>query len=137
MSRIYKTTDRVKVKVDDLTFSISPLSYAQKSEIQSKLYKAVNDQDMLAAQDAAVLSIKYAVKSVKGLTDGNDEPYQLEMENNQLTQQCIDDLLNIEQNTKLAAVCTSLVHGISTEIVDPNTGEKLEGVSFEVSEKKN
>jgi hypothetical protein len=136
MTKIYRTTDRVKVNVEGITFSISPLSYIQKSEIQAKLYKAVTDQDMMAAQDAAVLSIKYAVKSVKGLFDGNDEPYQLELEDNQLTQQCIDDLLNIKQNTKLASVCTSLVHGLSTEIIDPTTGEKIEGVSFEVSEKK-
>lgn len=136
-NKIYRTTDRVKVNVDGIIFSISPLSYAQKSEIQSKLYKAVIDKDMMAAQDAAVLSIKYAVKNVSGLLDGNEEQYQVELQNNELTQQCIDDLLNIKQNTKLAAVCTSLVHGISTEIIDPNTGEKIEGVSFEVPEKKN
>lgn len=137
MARIYKTTDRIKVKIDDLTFFVSPLTYAQKSEIQSKLYKALNDKDMMAAQDAAVLSIKYSVKNVTGLYDANEEPYQLILEDNKVTDSCIDDLLNIESSTKLASVCTSLVHGVGNDIVDPETGESIEGVSFEVTEKKN
>lgn len=139
MSRIYRTTDRIKVTIDDVEFKIAPLTLGQKKEIQSYLYKSVSEKDLLAAQDAAILAIKYAVKGVKGLLDSNNEEYQIKSEDNKLHDDCIDELLNIKMSDKLAAVCTSLVHGINTEIIDHSTGKKIEGISFEESdtEKKN
>ena len=138
MAKIYRTTDRVKVNIDDVTVKLAPLTLSQKKEIQGHLYKSVTEKDMQAAQDAAILAVKYSLKSIKGLYDQNDEEYQLQMDNNTVSDECIDDLLNIEISDKLALVCTSLLHGINKEIVDPNTNKKIEGISFEESaEKKN
>ncbi len=138
MIKVYKKTDRIKVNIDGLTFSIAPLTLKQKKEIQSHLYKASVENDLVSAQDASVMSLKYSVKNVKGLYDLNEEEYQLQFdENGNLSDESIDDLLNIEQNTKLAVVWNSLVNGVSHEIIDPMTEKPMKGISFGESEKKN
>ena len=137
MSTIYRLKDKIKVKIDDLKIKVSPLSYSQKMEVQDEMTKAVVEKDMKYAMSGTIKAIKYSLKSIKGLTTPDGEEYELEFENNQVTDECIDDLLNIQYSQKLAAVCTSLVSGIGQEIVDPSTGEVMEGISFEVdSEKK-
>ena len=139
MAKIYRTTDRIKVNIHDMCFSLSPLTISQKREIQGHLYQAVKEQDLLSAQEAAMLSIKYSVKSVKGLYDQNNEEYQLEFDGGFLSDNCVQDLMNIESNETLANVCNSLLYGIQNPLVDPLTGKEIQGVSFEEksSEKKN
>jgi hypothetical protein len=138
MARIYKRSDRIKVQVHDITLHIAPLSLSQKKEIQSHLYKATTEKDLNSAQEASVLSVKYSVKRVEGLYDSNDEEYKLKFDSNDnLSEETIDDLLNIEHSTKISMVCNSFIGGVSKEVIDPETGKPLEGISFPESEKKN
>ncbi len=134
MVKIYKTTDKIPVKIDSLTFKISPLSFDQKSEIQAELITG----NPMSIIKAAKLAIKYAVKDVDGIVDNAGDKYLLEFDNDCLSESCVDDILNIDQNDKLSFVCTSLLNGIPKEFIDPQTGEKLEGVSIkrEPSRKK-
>lgn len=136
MSKIYTINDKIAVKISDVTFFISPLKYSQKCELQSLMEKAISSKDMKYAQDAAFLSVKYSVKEVKGIERMDGSTFNVELENNELTEESVDNLLNIKQSTKLATVCASLVHGISNEIIDPYTGQAIEGISFGDSEEK-
>lgn len=127
MVRIYKTTDKIPVKIDSLTFEISPLTFEVKSNIQASLL----DGNPLSIVRAAKDAIKHSVKSVKGVEDANGNPYELEFEDGALTEDCVNDLLNIDQDDKLSLVCTSLLNGIPKNFVDPSTGKKIEGISIE------
>lgn len=129
MSIIYSTDDRLTIQIDDITFKISPLSYAQKSEIQDLAEKCIQTREMKYMRDSAYKAIRYSVKSVKGLFKPNGDSFSLELENNILTESSADALLNIQQSTKLATVCTSLVNAITGSFND-EYGKPLEGVSF-------
>lgn len=140
MSVIHRITDRIQLKIADLTFFVSPLKYSQKCEVQALMDKAVRDNDMKAAQDAAFKVVQFAVKEVQGLTNADGTVYVLEMNGDMLAEVAVDDLLNMQQNTKIAQACASLIDGCGGKVIDPMTGKEVEGISFDwgdAEEKKN
>jgi hypothetical protein len=132
MVKLYKTTDRVSVKIDELEFKISPLTFEQKANIQSELISG----DPIGIVKGARLAIKYSVKGVSGIVDANDQAYELAFENGELTDECVDDLLNVDQESKLSLVCTSLLNGIPKDIIDPQTNKKIKGVTIDPGKQK-
>lgn len=129
MARIYKTSDRVTVKIDELTIKIAPLNLHQKNQIQRMMLDGQKTQDLPKLNQALILAIKYCLKDIKGLEDNNEESYKLEFENGELTDECLDDLMNIEAGPKLIQTCAAFVSGIPKEF-------KIEGVSFVDTGKK-
>lgn len=127
MAVIYKTSDRLKVKIDDLTFVISPLSFSQKSEVNSAILSGGAE----GAMEGARLAVKYSLKDVSGLVNLDGSNYELD----EISDEVIDDLFNLEHSTKLSQVCLNLISGIPKEFIDPRTGQPLEGVSL-VKERK-
>jgi hypothetical protein len=123
MAKIYRLKDRIPVQIDDIVFLVSTLTYEQKEEIQMILFNA--SRDPLAAVRASRLAIKYAVKGVRGIEDQDGNPYELSFENGVLTNETIDELFNLEETTKLAVVCSTLLNGIPREIMNPVTKEPL------------
>lgn len=85
--------------------------------------------------DAAVLALKSSIKDVEGLEDMSGSDYELDFVENELSDHCIDDLLNIAQGTTLNLVAIELLNGVPDEFTDPNTGQKLAGVEFVKEEK--
>jgi hypothetical protein len=75
-----------------------------------------------------MLSIKYAVKGISGLTDLSGQEYKLEFQDGVLSDQSLDDVFNLGLTDKLSMVCASLIKGIPSEF-------NIEGVEF-VSEGK-
>ncbi len=136
MSVVYRLKDRVKVKIDDIEIKVSPLAYSQKIEIQEKMTLAVKESNMRYAMEGTILAIKYALKGVSGLTNADGTSYELEFDEGTLSDETIDDLLNLKYSQKLSAVCASLLSGVGNDVIDPGTGEKMEGISFEVSSEK-
>lgn len=132
MVKLYKTTDRIPVKIDSLEFKISPLNFEQKSEIQALLITG----EPMGIVKAARLSVKYAVKDVSGIVDQDENEYILSFENGILTDECVDDLLNVDQDSKLSLVCTSLLHGIPKDFTDPQTGKPIEGITLQPGKSK-
>lgn len=133
--RIYKTTDRIPVKIDKLEFKISPLTFQQKANIQSELLKAQGNNPM-AIMAAARLAIKYGVKDISGVVDADDQPYALEFDDNgELSEVCVDDLLNLDPSQRLHLVCMSLLQGKPTVPVDAD-GKPLEGIKIGGNEKQ-
>ena len=127
MSVIYRTSDRIKIKVDSLTLTVSPLSYEQKCRIQAEVAKG----DLTSAMNGAKLAIKYSLKSIEGVKDWQGNSYSVMLdESGYLQDECIDDLFNLEEVPKVTGVCLSLLSGIPQEFVDPGTGKKLKGVSI-------
>lgn len=127
--KIYKTTDRLDICIDDITVTVAPLNYIHKSEVQAKLVEAANG-DTMAGLLGARLAVQYAVKKIKGISNSDDTPYELEFEGDIITDGCADDLLNSFLSLKLQLVCYSLLTGVTEEFLDPSTGQKLEGVDL-------
>jgi hypothetical protein len=132
VSRIYKTSSRIEVKIEDLSIFISPLSYHQKMELQDLMVKAAAG-DMDAAMKAIVKALKVTLKDIRGVVTVNenneDVPYVLEFQDGEVTDDCINDLLNMPVSNKITAVCTSLLGGVPDKILGPD-GKPLEGVSI-------
>ncbi len=128
MVKIHRRTDKIKIKIDDVTVTISPLSSHEKAEIQSEMMKFVKG-NVKAGQDGICLSLKYAVKGIEGVVDSEGNAYALKFENGYLAQECVDDLLNMEITGKLSQVCGALTNGVPREFMNSD-GTKIEGVEF-------
>lgn len=131
MAVIYKKSDRIKVKVDDIILTLAPLSYHEKSQVQAVLL----EKGEFGALESTKLAIKYALKDIDGVENVDGSKYELELDDEGVSDDAIDDLFNLEQSTKMSVVCMSLINGVPKDFVNPHTGERLEGVSL-VKEKK-
>lgn len=127
MVKIYRTTDRIPVKIGSITVDVSPLSFEQKADIQAMLM----DNNPISIVKAAKQAVKYAVKGISGVKLSDGTNYELDFEGEVLSESCVDDLLNIDQDQKISLVCTTLLNGIPKEFVDPQTGKKIEGISIQ------
>ena len=128
--RIYKRTDRIPVKIGELTVKIAPLSLEQKAEVSTKLISGRVKGESKDLLHATMLAIKYAVKSIDGLTDGDDKPYQLQFDGELLTDECASELMNMSISGKVQSVCLALINNIPDEFTDFVTGQKLDGVEI-------
>lgn len=126
MATIYRKEDRVKVKIGSLTVKLSPLSYREKAEAQN----LIMSKNPTASMDGSIYAVKCAVKEIEGLKLPDGSAYELEFENGMLTDECIDDLTNLEENDQLFVACLSLLNGIPKKFINPLTGKELEGVKI-------
>lgn len=125
--KLYKSTDKILVKINDLQLSISPLTLAQKQEVMSLFSKFYSDKDVNHLLHATRLCCKYGIKNITGLQNADDSEYILNFDEQGLSDEDIENLMNSEISNQLSAVVTSFVNGIPAKIVDEK-GNQLEGV---------
>lgn len=129
---IYRKEDRVKVEIDGISFKISPLTFQQKQDLQRHMIKAVSG-DMNEAMISVSKSLKYCLKDMSGVfyidEDGVKREYKLSFENDVLTDDCIDELLNMPFSSKLNSVCSAMLQGVPNKILDAE-GNEIEGISI-------
>lgn len=121
--RVYKISDKIKIKIDELTFSVSPLSISDKNEVQTLMLEGQKEQNLAKLNDAIHLAIKLSVKDVEGLTDSNNEAYKFTYDNGKMSDENLNDLLNLPVSEKMIKVCSQIVSGVPTDFT-------IEGVSF-------
>jgi hypothetical protein len=133
---IFKKNDKVSINIDGIEFKISPLTFHQKSELQTHMVKAVGG-NMDEAMTSVRKSLKYCVKDIKGVhyidEDDVKREYQLEFEEGYLTDDCLDELLNMPFSNKLNSVCAAMLQGIPEEILDAD-GKPIEGIKIKKRE---
>lgn len=129
--RIYKTTQKIEVKIDKISIFISPLTYNQKMELQGLMMKA--STDMGQAMELVKKAMSMAIKDINGVViedeNGKDTDYKLDFNGTELSDDCINDLLNMPISNKISSVCSSLLAGIPDRILDQN-GEPIEGITI-------
>ena len=129
MAKIYRLSDRINLKVDDLEIVIGPLSIHQKASVEE-----VNASSGLIK--ASIEAMKYAIKDIKGLQDSEGNDYELQREEDgSLAEETLNDLFNLENSYKLIAISLNLLNNVPDEFIDVNTGRPLEGVEFIVDKK--
>lgn len=111
MAKLYRRTARIKIKIEDITVTISPLTQDEKAEIQTEMLGYAKG-NIKAGARGVFLCLKYAVKDVSGIEDSDGNPYALKFEDKTLSDESVNDLLNMELTEKLTQVCSSLTNGI-------------------------
>lgn len=131
MAKILSTKSTFTLKIDDLKFTLKPLNYMHRLELDecfiqkggSNLQKLYRSQSIL---------IKYSLKSVKGIKNHDDSDYELEFnDDGSLTDDCVNDIMNIQQRHKLTTAAMNVLNGVM-EMSDDIT----QGIELEFSEGK-
>lgn len=123
---VYKRTDKIPVKIGPVKFLISPMSWAQKTEILS-LTKMVSGQEIPDNFKMAYLSLKYSIKNIEGAVFSDGSEYKLSFdESGNLTDDSLGELLELPCKAELLQVVTAFLNGIH----DP----KIKGVEVKLSE---
>lgn len=125
MSVVYRVSDTFDIKIGSTVFSMSPLNYKVKADMQAYVLAG-------RPMDAAVVALKNSVKSVKGLKNPDGTEYELEFnDDGSMKEACVDDLLNIPEANNLNVIAISLINGMPEgDFVDAETGKPLSGVKF-------
>lgn len=110
MARVFRLSDRIELDFEGgLKVKIAPLSRHQKHQIQDAIVKG-------NAVEGASLAVKFAVKSIQGLEDVDGNPYELSFENGVLTDECLEDLFNMEESARLTATCVNLLNSVGQDL---------------------
>lgn len=127
--KVYSVNTRIPIKIGDVTFKLSPFSQAQKIEMAEFAHFEAG-QYIQNASKMTFRAIKYSVKDVEGLEDAlTGGTYQLQFDDSGcLTDEAVNDLLSIEIVEKLMVACLAMLKGIPKEIINQQTGQKMEGV---------
>lgn len=129
--RILRLKDRLSLKVLDTEFIISPLTKQQQSKIQEYI-KFKNGEAEVDPIMTSLLTVKYSVKGLSGVKTFDDQEYQLEFadeKKTELTDECAEDLLNLECKNELIMAISAIRSGKYDKVVGAD-GKELTGVSI-------
>jgi hypothetical protein len=117
----YSAKSRFELKYPKIgiSFIISPLNYNQRVEILALSQSVLGGQNIEDFSKAIFRYVKFMVKDVKGINDEKGNPFVCQLdENNNLKDECVDDLLNLQINPGITDMLAQFVNGIPTELVD-------------------
>jgi len=114
--KIYRTTDRIPVKLGDLTFWFSPFKWEHKIEVSTKTLLKSGETSITASQ--ARLAIKYSIKAVDGLMSHDGTPIILELENDVLTDDSVEDVMQLENISKLTTIAFTWLNEIKDVAIE-------------------
>jgi hypothetical protein len=125
----YRPSDLVKVKIGEAIFYVSPLKYGQKTEIMG-LTQPQNGIVFTDVAQAAYKLVKYCVKKVENIVYADGEPLVLKIIDGELTDESVEELLNISISTELIITCQSMLNGVPDKVINPETGAVLKNVQI-------
>ena len=120
--KVLRKSDRVKFKIDEVEFTIAPLSYRDRIELSTSV-KNASGEVVSNYLEQTLMMIKKCLKNIAGLKDHDEKDYILEFDGEELTNDCSDELLMCFQNSK---AITALVQSSMGNI------EGIDGVEFSV-----
>lgn len=130
MIKVYKLTDRLTCKINEIELIYSPMTFQQKmecSEFVTSKSGDVNTNDMASLFKA----LKYSIKDVKGFEYADGSSYELQFDDNgHLTDDCVQELFNTEISPDLVWAAFGMIQGTTGKILNPATGEEVKGVEF-------
>ncbi len=144
---IMRTSDRLKVKIDDITLIVSSLTYHQKIEVQSCGLasignKSPSDTPQIDVNRMMRLCLKFCIKGIDGINTLDGDKYTLDFEDDKktkLSDECVEELLSMPiTSQKIIVTLMALMAGLpkNGEIIDPETNKKLQGVEILLKKSK-
>jgi len=102
------------------------MEFSQKVAIQSAT-KMKGGEEVTDGYKVALLTVKFCVKEIEGLENADGSPYELEFEEDgkTLTDDCANELFQLDASPLLIRACNAYVAALK--------GEVLEGVQFDFS----
>jgi hypothetical protein len=125
-----RITDRVRISVGKTVFIVGPLSQNQKIELSECTRIDHNGDPVYDLTRAQTLLVKYGLKDIEGVTDGDDEPYKLELVNGVLSDDCVSEIFTLEEKSLYVQAAWQVLNNIPDKLTDPVSGKKLKGVSL-------
>ena len=123
---VYRTTDRVDIKIGEVIVQISPLNYQQKSEILG-FTKMQSGQEVVDGSRMALHTLKCCVKGINApnveYPDGSSFSLSFD-EDKILTDDSLSELLQILSSEKLIMIASKLLNQ-SVQDVDAIEGVEL------------
>lgn len=128
-------SDRYRIEAGGVTFTISPLTRGQKIQINDcvKNISGNMEPDIFEMQ---CLYLRFGLKAVEGVTYSDGEPFILTFENGELSDESLDEVLNIPQKAEIMTAAWQFLNGAPDEVVDPISGKVLEGVKVKIEQGK-
>lgn len=131
MTTLYMPGEKVPLKIDNITVSVSQLTMAQKATVIEKLQNATSALSLI---EAAQLAVKFGVKSVEGVSLSDGSPFKVSLEGNVLTDESVEALLCLPQSDKIQGACFGLLKGLSNPLVGSD-GKPIPGVEVVANSK--
>lgn len=129
MTVLFRATDLIKVEMEDMIFSFSPLTMAQKQTLFEEAQN-IRENPMHALIFSKKL-LKACLKKVEGIQLSDGSEYTLEFDGDFVADSCLDDLMNLERIDTIVTVAGSLLQKVpSSAIINPKTGLPIEGVTL-------
>jgi hypothetical protein len=125
--KILRITDKILIKEKEIEVTISPLTHGQKMEI-SDCMKLKAGQTSVDYQKTAMLSLKFSIKDIKGLTNYDNTEYKLDFDDSGLSDECVGELMTALSTTQIfTAINSALANNLEAD---------LDGVEVSVLPKK-
>jgi len=133
MAILISANDRVPVTFGDVTIDFAPIAQGKKITLTQMFQHAGTDYSKIIEASRELL--KHTIKNVAGVFYSDEQPFVLEMNNNIVTDSCLDDLCNLDFFEKLITVGGMFLSSSPKEgqLIHPATGEVIEGVTVKKS----
>lgn len=119
---IYKPSDRIPIKLGDLTVVLSPLTFEQKADVYDLQMKAGKGKQ----DDTSILrkAMAYSVKDLKGAKSWDGKEFTLNWENGKLCNDCIEVLMGLPDSKSLVKAIGAIVRGEDIKSIGVKLADK-------------
>lgn len=131
---IYPQSSRIPVEIGSIKVWVGPLTFGQKMQLQEcvkmKAGKEIQDSTRIA-----YLTIKFAVKSIEGVTLPDGSPYSVSLgSDSALSDESVDELLQLNDAPSIVRACSLLareikeheIPGVKIDLKNVKDGKKKE-----------
>lgn len=131
---IYPQSSRIPVEIGSIKVWVGPLTFGQKVQLQ-ECVKLKAGKEVVDATRIAYLTIKFAVKSVEGISLPSGAPYEVSIgPDGTLTDDCASEILQLDDAAKLVTACSMLareikdheIPGVKIDLKNVKDGKKKE-----------
>lgn len=116
--RIFKAGQKYSLKLGDLVFVVTPLTFSQKTEILDEIGRAQVTGDKKQIVRASMETIRYALKDIKGFVNDDGTPWVPEFEEEKLSMDSLEVVLNVAATQPMLDTISSFINGVPSSLPD-------------------
>ena len=122
-----------KIKIGDVAIHCRQLSYRVRSMLGAKFHQQKSGAEIQDTLGLLFEVLRHSIVKVEGFENPDGSVFELQFENDVLTEDSLDALMYVENVGDVMQLCASgfLNMKLPDKIVHPVSGEEMEGVSIE------